>query len=256
MTEPGLPSVLATDRWVAFGDVLGFQGLSQATPAGMLANLYQGTLAVAAASAAAGGLAPGWLATINVRLFSDSVIMWTTTDNAAEFIHLLQCVRCLLCQSFAFDLPMRAAICHGELATSPLVFQSHLVSGETVVGAALTNAYLLSESQGWSGGVVDDAAMALYATKAAHVGSAAPTLADLVTKGHALRYPVPVKQGRSRVVATDHWAIQWPTMLPAPVTAGVVRSAFAGHGKSTAARGVPGKIKQTVAFVKATGMLK
>lgn len=253
MTDPRKP-IEAHERFVGFADILGFRSLTRSTSTQALAHLYQGTFARVAADAAAGGRSEHLLTTLNVRLFSDSVIWWTDSDRAAEFISLLQALRYLLAAGMCTGLPMRAAIHHGDLACGPLTFTSTKVLGETVVGTGLTNAYELAESQEWAGGVVADETIEKYRLLAQTVGAAAPPPNELESRGHVHRFPVPVKTS-SGVAKVDHWAINWPGVLNTQVGADAIRSAFTDHGKTVDTASVRAKVDYTVDFVRVAGKL-
>ena len=115
-------------RYVAFVDVLGFSELVMKTAHGLLLNIYSGTLQMAADYGLSGGAmrADGAgqaipdtdLATVNMRIVSDSVLLWTDNDTSPEFVALVMAVSRLLGAGIATGTHFGLRSPGGKLTTS------------------------------------------------------------------------------------------------------------------------------------------
>jgi hypothetical protein len=237
-------------RYVAFADVLGFRSLVQNTPHGQLMNLYQGTLQMAADFAASGGrsrpptdpnhdpLPEVELATVNMRVISDSVLMWTDDDNSAEFVALIMAATGLLAAGMASGIPMRAAIAWGAATPVHRRYDTPRLGVESLVGQALVDAYNGEQTQCWSGGYVLPSAMNRYQQMS---GPAAPTLPRLREAGWLFPCSIPL------VTGSEHgWALNWTRPL-SDSSDEMIRQMFREWGK-----GEPpaNKVENTVAFAR------
>jgi hypothetical protein len=192
---------------------------------------------------------------VNARMMSDSIVLWTDSDRAAEFLPLLMSTQYLLASAVVEGLPMRAAIEHGFLSVGPIQFRSARVQGETIVGSSLVRAYTVAESQAWSGGVASDDAVAAYVAHAEAAGDHAPSIDQLVGAGLLIRHTVPWKaDAPDRPL--ESWAINWPRRLNETITEGELRSSFTDHGKKLSGPDVLSKFSNTLSFLASVGCLR
>ena len=71
-------------RFLAFADILGFRDLVRSSSLPLMTHLYRTIIERVAVSATAGGLTQVWASSLNMRLISDSVVMWTDTGHPAS----------------------------------------------------------------------------------------------------------------------------------------------------------------------------
>jgi hypothetical protein len=122
-------------------------------------------------------------------IFSDSIILIAAGDDEISVLNLLIYSRKLFQTLLAMKLPARGAIAFGELHENPTL--------NLVIGRALTDAYLLEQSQDWIGVAIDDGLERRY-----------PQVFSLMTGILAdvfLKYPVPFKGGSKKFLHTLNW---------------------------------------------------
>jgi hypothetical protein len=110
---------VATDtRFVTFADVLGFKDLVEHNPHDELLTIYREVLRVAVDFGVGGGIDhdPS-LAVVNMRLISDSVILWTDSDQAVDFEAMIRAVTNLLGAGMHYGLPPCGLRRHGGTST-------------------------------------------------------------------------------------------------------------------------------------------
>jgi hypothetical protein len=241
------------ERYVAFADVLGFKDLVRNNSHENLLRIYNGSLSLAAEYAASSGRpaadpASGTpieyevnLSTVNVRVVSDSVILWTDESRPPEFVALVMALTNLLGAAMASEIPLRAALAFGALAHQTKSYNTSRISVDSLVGLGLVDAYTAESEQQWSGGYVLPAALDHYRATAAY---GAPTIDQIEAAGWLTRYPVPLKDDRR----VDAYAINWMRPIAGTDLAGAVRTAFEAWGKGTSEADVRLKIDNTIAF--------
>ena len=241
----------AEDRYVAFVDVLGFSDLVLKSSHEQLLNIYRGTLQMAAEYGISGGSMKGDegeegtpdtdLATVNMRIISDSVLMWTDGDTSPEFVALVMATSRLLAGGIAAGTPLRAAITWGPVTHERFSYNSPRLGGESLVGRALVEAYQAEQRQQWSGGYVSQSAMDQWQRTS---GYGAPTPQQMQDARWLYPYEIPMTDG-----STKHlWAINWTRHLQG-LTEGLIRQSFSEWGKSVPPHVEP-KVQNTVAFAE------
>lgn len=90
---------------------------------------------------------------INFRLISDSIIIWSENDTFVSFRHILEATIALLSYGLKNGFPLRGAMTHGEI----IVAQDEgkrFFGQETVYGKALVEACEFEKSFEWSGCII------------------------------------------------------------------------------------------------------
>ena len=243
-------------RYVTFADVLAFRQLVRNNDHRRLVGIFSGDVRLIAEFGATGGIAtPGHpeapeteVAMLNMRIVSDSIILWTDGNRPAEFAWLLIAMRNLLKVGFGSGVPVRAAMAYGELTHYVVDYGSERLGSDTLLGRALVEAYEGENCQQWAGGVVLDSAINNYAASAAY---GVPTVEDLLAQGLLVRYNVP----RKDEAVVPAYAVNSPAAFDQPLTVGVLEWAFTHHGKSLDGESARRKFENTVAFVSSLGLL-
>lgn len=78
---------------------------------------------------------------INYRIFSDTVIYWTSDNTLLSFLMIVAASTKLLSSGFGMKMPVRGAIGYGDL----------LAKAEIMVGSGIEDAYLWEQQQAWVG---------------------------------------------------------------------------------------------------------
>lgn len=242
-------------RYVAFADVLGFSSIAKSNPHDRLLNLYGGTLKLAVDYAASGGRTvvdpadglPSFdvaTCTVNMRIISDSVVVWTDDDNAAEFVALVLVVTNLLKAAMFNGIPMRAALSWGDLAYLQMSYGSPRLGVQSLVGRALVEATDAEKIQRWSGGYVLPSALARYVETR---GPAAPSPEHLQEVGWLRNYAIPLRDG-----PVDALAFNWTRPPPQGLTPGSIRQCFEDWEKGPAPAD---KVENTIKFAQDVGAM-
>lgn len=189
-------------RTVAFLDILGFRQAVTDTPLSELAEKYERRIAETDGMLhpiAQGSGEPSLFSSHPMQtplcqqfIFSDSIILVSTDDQATSALKLLIHAWRLSQAFIAFKMPLRGGIAFGELYSNPL--------RNICLGRALTAAYELERSQDWIGVAIDrtveDAFPEILSAETASLG----LLDDIF-----LRYKVPMKNGTTRELRTLNW---------------------------------------------------
>lgn len=189
-------------RTVAFLDILGFRQIVMNTPLSELVEQYERRIAEAermrhpmiekSEEPTLFLEHPVHTPLCEQYVFSDSIILVSTDNQAISALKLLIHAWRLSQVFIAFKMPLRGGIAFGELYSNSL---RHIC-----VGKALTEAYELEKIQAWIGVSIDrtveDAFPELFSAEVASLG-----LLDDVF----LRYNVPMKDGASKELRTLNW---------------------------------------------------
>ena len=188
-------------RTVAFLDILGFRQAVMNTPLSELAEKYERRIAEADAMLhpIAQGLGePSLFSSHPVQtplcqqfVFSDSIILVSTDDQATSALKLLIHAWRLSQAFIAFKMPLRGGIAFGELYSNPL--------RNICLGHALTAAYELEKSQAWIGVAVDQTVEDVF-PEIFSANTSLGLLDDIF-----LRYKVPMKDGSFKELRTLNW---------------------------------------------------
>jgi hypothetical protein len=240
-------------RFVAFVDILGFKDLVRANSLIKVTQLIRHVIQDGCVRAVLRGADPGSATSLDVRIISDSIIIWTDSDEPTEFMNLVVAMRFLLALTFVQGVPLRGAIAWGELD----LVSDHAggsIQTESVVGKALVDAYEAEGVQEWSGGLVTEEAARRYAMLVApgtvqSTPGEKPSIDVMNGLGWLIPFDIPTRDGKIRGEA-----IGWPTVLNEKVSRGAIRDSFSDHGKSING-GVDLKIENTIRFVDSCNML-
>lgn len=200
-------------RTVAFLDILGFRQKLEQLGVDELAKQYRTSLGLATSFliphdetifATAGhpwlfGPTRDWRELCDVRIFSDSIILFSKDEGREACLRLL--VYCWRVQQalIATKLLVRGGVAYGEMAID--------FPNQIFLGHALTRAYELEGQQNWSGVAVDDT-----------VDEAFPELLPRTDNGHFIvQYPVPMKSGKTQRISVLNW--RWQLILEEGVQA-------------------------------------
>jgi hypothetical protein len=244
-------------RYVVFADVLGFKSLVRTNNHRQLVGIFSGDIRLIAEFGATGGIAvPGDpaapdtdVAMVNMRMVSDSIVLWTEGDRPAEFVWLLLAMRRMLMVGVATGVPIRAAMAHGELTHFVRDYDNRRLGADTLIGQALVDAYEAECRQEWAGGVVLDSALRRYEEAPSY---GVPTVDDLIRQHLLVRYEAPVKGDD----ALPGLAVNWPAAFDEPLTLGRLEWAFTEYGKSLDNESARVKFDNTVDFVSGVGCLR
>lgn len=189
-------------RTVAFLDILGFRQAVMNTPLSELADKYERRIAEADGMLHPSGQESGesslfpdhpphtlWCQQF---IFSDSIILVSTDDQATSALKLLIHTWRLSQAFIAFKMPLRGGIAFGDLYSNPL--------RNICLGRALTAAYDLERSQAWIGVAIDQTVENAFPEIFSTENTSRGLLDDIF-----LRYQVPMKDGTSQDFRTLNW---------------------------------------------------
>jgi len=126
--------------------------------------------------------------TVHYRLFSDTILLYTETNDEFAFWNMVECSCRLMNFSLNQGFPLRGAITTGEC----------LINDELIIGKPIVEAHLMEAKQEWAGCWISD--------------SCAKLLKDLscwrwaIIEKRIIKYRVPLKQGAVK----NRWVINWP----------------------------------------------
>lgn len=243
-------------RYVAFADIFGFKQLVKRNAHAYLLNVARGAIRPAAELAATAGLLlPGTQRAdpdtpmLNMRMISDSIVLWTDKGRAPEFEFMILGVGNLLAMCLGFGIPARAAVACGEFTCMRRRYaSSRLGDSEVLLGEALVDAYEAEDEQQWSGGLVHQSAIDAYSAAAAIVPEAAG-IAGLIEQHLVVPYDVPLKD-----CVRPSLAIGWTRFLP-PLSRALLEDAFGDHGKQFEGE-ARWKLANTIEFAVHVGALR
>jgi hypothetical protein len=250
------------EGFVAFLDILGFSELVRANDHAKLVKLY-GLLMTSTEATISSGVrvitrgndqvaVPDIArASVNLRIISDSVIVYSQRPNLEGCIDVLCVTRTLLWQGFCTGLPMRGAIAFGPLTSIDREMSEDLEIGtHSLVGRALVDAYAAEACQDWSGAVVTTNAVEAYNALCAEHAEAPDlaTLEYLYEAGLLIDYAVPTKSAEGG--SQQSVAVNWPRASTSRPDEAMLVSAFEQHGKSAERAG--SKVQNTVEFLRAS----
>lgn len=242
-------------RFVAFLDVLGFKSIVERISQTELLDAYR-QLQEAARRQTARPRFPddqrrfdadahyafeeiAWSRVVNVVVASDSVVVYSQSDSREDFSAVSAGVRGLLVEGFRQGLPLRGAICLGELDEIDIA-DDVINSGEWtgrfsgLVGLGLTKAYGLEGDSTWSGAVLEDRVVDHLAASNVAIHHDGP-LTELLAacSGHMLlQTEVPWKVSKEH--ASPAWVVHWPFLAGVAgreLTREQVRDSFSSFGR-------------------------
>lgn len=128
----------------------------------------------------------------NSYIFSDSIILISNDENYQSCLKLLVYSWRFTQVLLAAGMPVRGAITFGEIYEN--------VSNGIVLGLALTEAYELEQKQQWIGVAIDSSTELAYPGLFSAIKSEKEILKNIF-----LRYPVPFKDGTTKILHTLNW---------------------------------------------------
>lgn len=184
--QPTLPVSETRKCHIALFDILGFRQLIEHDSTksyALLSAFIQQTKSILSR------LGEGCEGRVQVRVFQDTVVAYSSNDDEMSLRCLLRYSCSLIGEAFAEGVALRGAVTTGEV----------LLSETAVIGSAFIRAYEMEQSQEWVGGLVDEAS----------VGKRADEDGENPFEETLTRYAVPRKGGPVRV----EWAINWPRVM-------------------------------------------
>lgn len=159
------PQVPSDHKFIAFLDILGFKKLIEANSLTEIDSLYE-EFRKDIANAVNDVNQHFILKKDDERIenskrtksmiASDSIFLWTEGASAFDLLQILFCAKLLVRNSFLRGLPLRGAICFGEvLVKDGFVEGNPAATHFSVLGRPLTRAYELEKNSQWAGCVID-----------------------------------------------------------------------------------------------------
>jgi len=237
------------NKFVAFLDLMGFKSLIENNKIDKLIELYKSALEDTVYKTFSIWEripeASDQYLKINIIIISDSLIIWTENDDLNGFIKLVITVKNLLFSSIIKGLPLRGAICHGNLEMFETSFMKkhNLLSSPVILGNGLTKAYELERKQAWSGCVISNESIARFKEQ---YKPEFLTLDILLKEKIIISYPVPFYNKKEVTCEINH-VINWPIFKQRKLEERFFANQFKEHGK-TIDKKVQGIIDQTIKF--------
>ncbi|HEX4374138.1 MAG TPA: hypothetical protein VHZ50_12625 [Puia sp.] len=175
---------------------------------------------------------------IELSIISDSIILWSKDLTQKSFLQLLLFARKLLQNAFYIGMPLR-----GALSVGPITARNTTIGSFTIYGKGLVNAYLLEQSQNWSGCIVDDKAIAKLIELTKNKSGA--NLNDLEKAGFIVNYSVSLKDNTSK----QFYVVNWVRMFNKEFNEFQIRNSFSLLKKNVTDKTQP-IINNTIEFFK------
>jgi hypothetical protein len=240
---------------VAFLDILGFKELVEKNDHKSLTGIYTTLVGINLAGlsgnnikkdVSGGSKIDTQKISVNARMISDSIVLWTEDNSISSFIQIITAVRTLLKNSLVIGLPFRGAISHGEVGGITSKPITPFFKCDALFGKGIVNAYSLEGGQDWMGCIIDDTCFSLYNEIKVDVEGNALLIPDFLTHiGYSIRYDVPIKNGKTY----NAYVINWVSGNPDTYTEAYIRSKFAEKNKDISSIQVQTKIENTITFV-------
>jgi len=245
-------------KYLAFLDILGFKDIVNKNTHDELYNIYMTLFGSTVL-----GLSQN--ATINEhsetkidtrkmqvysRIISDSIILWTNDIEISSFVEIVKTTNLLLRNSIVGGLPLRGAICMGNLTRLQSKIDSPKFNCDALFGDALVKAYTKEGSQEWSGCVVENDCLQRHMDMLVEIENTHPVMKKpfidiLVEQGLLIKYNVPYKND----VIKEDYVINWVAKQESTFTEKYIRTSFSKYNKSIDVSDVEKKIKNTLDFV-------
>ena len=252
------------DKYLAFLDILGFKDLIENNELSYLKELYERIELGVMYSMAVSNiehrlerkndykLPPIEKTHLNSLVISDSIVIWTDDASPRSFVEIISTVAAYLNHSMSEGLPLRGAISMGEIAIKAGTHSetNKLNSYTTVLGKALTKAYLLENKVNCAGCIIDDLCISYYQGHYEMAQEPKPVSIKMLEKLNLLKkYAIPLKAGD----VTEHYTINWTQFMGnRRLNESEVRDAFSKHNKTCNKWEVEEKIVNTLNFLKDT----
>lgn len=234
-----------SNSFVAFFDILGFKNVVENNTHEDLLELYNDSLPFSLELldkyfpfiySTITPAAEQTAISIKAFLISDSLILIQDEFTERGLTYIIAESQILLGSCLFDGIPLRGAISFGEVTMQATNW------GTTIVGKALTNAYLLESKQNWSGGIIDG--RCFEAVKQQGKQKLEDRLLAIRHPAPLMcRYDVPMKSGSYE----SHFVFDW-TNYPQIKTHSDVLASFSKHNKDVDSAEVRLKIENTLKF--------
>ena len=97
----------------------------------------------------------------NILCFSDTILLWPTTDSKESYEHLIFLGRIIFCDLLAHKIPVRGTIVYGDFNVKKDASHKH----QLFWGKSLINAYITEKKENWLGITINPSAYNNYLTK-------------------------------------------------------------------------------------------
>lgn len=261
-------SVTRESCFFAYLDILGFKDIVKQSSLNQLKGIVNDfTIKCADAidkSRSIGSAKVKLGSSINVRIVSDSIYVWTENDDRLkQFDDLLDIVNAMIASGFQQGLSLRGVVTFGELFLGNIRIPENISLDFSfdigaVYGRALVEAYTLESQMNWSGVLLTPNAWAKVEDEFEKVKEFKDCTAmrsgniklatDLFNHfPHLLWYDIPFKNGKSRKAIAFNWNYK-PSV---DLSSEIIREAFTKRCNSVD-DSVRVKLNETIRFYKYT----
>jgi hypothetical protein len=253
----------SSTNFIAFLDVLGFKEIINANSHNYVVDLYDQVLDKIVIESIYQSNAEYVLTNkteptikethINSLLVSDSLILWTNkNDIINSFMDIIICIKYLMFNAFKNGLALRGCIEKGEFNFVKKTHETNISNYSlSIVGKALTEAYLNESKQNWAGCVISEKAISSFnqqiqEKKKNNIDTV--SLQTLINHKFIVPYQVPYKTGNIK----EDYVIDWTNLFTPKtrVTEAEVINSFKEFNRSIDNWDVNYKIKNTLEFLQ------
>lgn len=252
---------MATIKYIAFLDILGFKDLIENNKIEKLEELYDRLQASVMYSFAVSNpeqrlknkkneLPSIKETNLNSLVISDSIIIWTDDDSQGSFLELILAVKYFMFFSMQSGFPLRGGISCGELLVKNGIHEKSpkFNSYTTILGLSLTRAYILENKSEWSGCVIDEKCVEHFNHELNNYKDNIANLEFFEEMDIIKRYETPMKSGEIK----KYFTVNWTHFNGPRLTRSQVKKAFKAHNKSTNDWSVESKIQNTLKYLDQT----
>ena len=185
---------------------------------------------------------------INIAIFSDTLILWTNDLDPRSFRRLLFHVKNFIIYGVTADCPVRCSISIGNLDVKHESTRGEFAHIQTqIIGNSLVRAANLEKIQNWSGCIIDPEAITYY-DKSIESKPFPDSIKMTFITGEpiVLKYPVPISRNGENI-REDYPVINWPNGIREEIPAKVIEDSFKKY-HSTITDNVQEKIDNTLQF--------
>jgi len=253
-------------RYLAFLDILGFKDLIENNDLSYLEKLYDKfepsllftfaftNLGYRVKHLDSNQLPPVEETHLNSIIISDSIIIWTDGVDQNSFISIISAVRHQLFLSMQLGLPLRGFITMGDLSIrwGKHEKSTKINSYTTILGKALTTAYVMQGKLNSMGCIVDDDCISQFKKNTLpknEDGTTPLSIESLQEFIFLKKYTPPMKNSK----VAEKYVVNWTHYFGPRLTEKEVREAFSAHNKICDSWDVEEKILNTLKFLKDTG---
>lgn len=193
------------------------------------------------------------LDSLNFRIYSDSILIWTNDELFRTFGNLLYAVSFLVSHGLQHGFPLRGVLNYGELFICKKL-ENKFLSNEAIYGKALVEAYSLEGQIQCAGCILTPQAW----KKICEIWSVVATSskdpnAYFNRYPYLVWYPIPMKTEVRPGIAIN-WNFEMAWNKKAVITPETIENSFSAYGKGTESN--PQKLVETLRFLKYTTELQ